>query len=299
MPVVSFPCAIHRFVDSRPNRRRVWIKGHDLRALALAATAQLRVAVDQCAYGIVRPESVESSLFLEVDHPEGDALVGPMAGPVPPPSMSADERRSLDDLIAALGFSQSPGARQLGHYEVIVKYSPIGARPRYPPVREKRDTDAHYQKRLDAAQEWWIERARHQGIHLVKYDVPPRDWTAHDVEMLMLLAYQLLPTNEPRWRECGLITQDKAGCRQENGGRFTVAPYVQSSRGDYVAHVHLPAFPTCALVDWVASRHYEINLRHPVMKLELAARGWRCRDAARPHNTEQQACFAPVRTLTF
>jgi len=115
--------------------------------------------------------------------------------------------------------------------------------------------------------------ARHQGIHVVSYDIPPKDWTAHDLDMLMVLAHRLLPTTEPRWRESGAIRQGKFV--NPRGREVTIAPCLQVGRGDYIAHLRLPAFPTLALADWLASRHYDINLRHPVIKLELVARGWR------------------------
>jgi hypothetical protein len=152
MPVLSFPCVIHRVIDSRPTRRRVWIKGHDLRTLALAATARLGAEESQCRYRIVVPESIKASVFLEVDHREGDALVGPTAGPLPPPTMPVDEVFSLDALIVVLGLVPSQGADQAGRYHVVVTYSPIRARDPYPPVRAERETDTQYQERRRLAE---------------------------------------------------------------------------------------------------------------------------------------------------
>jgi len=53
---------------------------------------------------------------------------------------------------------------------------------------------------------------------------------------------------------------------------MTIAPCLSISRGDYVAHLRLPTFPTLALVNWLESRHYEINLRHPMIKPEARPR---------------------------
>jgi len=284
MPVLSFPCVIHRLGNGpRPVRRRVWIKGHDLRALGLAATAQLGTTEDQCKYGMVVPETAKTSVFLEVAHREGDALVGPMAGPLPPPTMAMEYRVSLDALVAMLGLAlpdgdiSGRGADCCGRYIVIVTYSPIWQRNPFPPIRQENETDAKFQERFDAAERIRLERTRHQGIHVIAYDVPSQEWTAHDLEMLMVLAYRLLPTNEPRWRESGAITQAKFVNPRE-GRRVTIAPCLQVGRGDYVAHLRLPEFPTLAVAEWLATRHYDINLRHPVMKLELVGRGWRCID---------------------
>jgi hypothetical protein len=91
-----------------------------------------------------------------------------------------------------------------------------------------------------------------------------------------VLAYRVLPTDEPHWRESGAIKPGKFMDRE--GRRVRIAPCLQLARGDDVAHLRLPAFPARALADWLASRHYDINLRHPVIKLELVARGWRCLD---------------------
>lgn len=283
MPVLCFPCAVHRLArNSRPTRRRVWIKGHDFRTLALAATAQLGAAEDQCEYGIARPDMTKASVLLEVAHPDGDALVGPMTGPLPPPTMSLGEHFSLDGLLAELGFATRDGcwarlgSSRPGQYEVVVTYSPIWKRHPFPPEREGDETDAQYRARYEAGEVMQIERVRYQGIHLIRYEVPPRDWTDRDLEMLMVLAYRFLPTDEPRWRESGAITQGRFAAPRDEGRRVTVAPCLQVGRGDYVAHLRLPAFPARALADWLASRHYDINLRHPVIKLELVARGWRC-----------------------
>jgi hypothetical protein len=284
MPVLSFPCVIHRLEDRSRVTRRVWVKGHDFRTLALAVTAQLGFNQDSCQYTLVSPDTGHGpeSAFLEVTHGASDALLGPMASPLPMPA-SSDQRFSLDALIDAPSrriTDRDPdrGAQcHDGQYQVIVTYTPICERNPFPPVRQERETDAQYKERFDAAERTRIERARYQGIHVVSYDIPPKDWTAHDLDMLMVLAYRLLPTTEPRWRESGAIRQGKFVNPRE-GHQVTIAPCLQVGRGDYIAHLRLPAVPTLALADWLASRHYDINLRHPVIKLELVARGWRPAD---------------------
>lgn len=68
MPVLSFPCTIHRLGNgSAQARRRVWIEGHDVRTLALAATKQLGVSHHQCDYALVSPETTTAKrAFLEI-----------------------------------------------------------------------------------------------------------------------------------------------------------------------------------------------------------------------------------------
>jgi hypothetical protein len=280
MPVLSFPCAIHRPGNgSRPVRRRVWIKGHDLRSLALTATRQLGVAHHQCDYAITSPGTgATRRALLEIAHPDGDALVGPMAAPLPTAAMEG-KAFTLDALLDVAGFaglgSDCPpcGSEDPRWHLVIVTYSQIHERHPFPPARQPQETDAQYQPRYDTAERIRIERSSQQGIHLVRYDVPPEDWTAQDLEALMVVAYQLLPTSEPRWRESGAITQAKFVNPPHE--RVTLAYCLQVGRGDYIAHLRLPAFPTLALADWLAYRHCEINLRQPVMRLEFISRGWR------------------------
>jgi hypothetical protein len=282
MPVLSFPCTLHRFGSgSQPERRRVWIKGHNLRSLAVAATTQLGVTPERCEYALVRSDGGVKSAWLEVTHADGDALVGPFAGPLPPSTMSRERTFSLDALLALLGFD-STSDHHLEHddtahprdYLVVVAYSPISHQQPFPPVRQPREDDRRYAERRRVAENTRIERSRLQGFHLVSYDVAPKDWTAHDIDMLLMLAYGLLPTTEPRWRESGAITQAKFA-NPRDGHRVTIAHALQIARGDYIAYLQLPTFPTTALAEWLSSRHCEINLRHPVMKLELVARGWR------------------------
>lgn len=45
MPVLSFPCVVTYHDGTDETHRRTWIIGHDLCALALAATEQLVVQV--------------------------------------------------------------------------------------------------------------------------------------------------------------------------------------------------------------------------------------------------------------
>ncbi len=270
MPVLAFPCAIHRLDrKSRPSTRRVWVKGHDFRALAIAATEQLGATPDRCEYSLISPDTTQGpkSALLEVTHADGDvdALLGPMASPLPS-DVLLDQRCSLDTLIDTLGLDGL-----VGRYQVFVTYSPICEwDPPPPPTRQERDVDLRYNQGIDAAEKLRIERSRHQGIHLLDYDVPPKSWTARDLEALLELAYRLLPTTEPRWRESGSIVPAKFVDPLES--QITIAPCLSISRGDYVAHLRLPTFPTLALVNWLESRHYEINLRHPMIKPEARPR---------------------------
>jgi hypothetical protein len=278
MPVLTFPCAIHRLRKGpRVARRRVWIKGHDLRTLALAGTRQLGVPHHQCRYALISPDTkMTRRAFLEITHPDGDALVGPMAAPLPAPAMT-DRGVALDALVDALGFGalgqdtecEEEGVRR---HIVIVTYAPLYEHHPFPPVRDPRETDAQYQQRHKAAEGLRVERTSQQGIHLVRYDVPPEDWTAQDIDALMVILYRTLP-HEPRWRETGTITQAKFVSADD--GRVTVAHCLQVGRGEYVAHLRLPTFPVFALAEWLGYRRCDISLRQPVMRLELISRGWR------------------------
>ena len=101
---------------------------------------------------------------------------------------------------------------------------------------------------------------------MVHYPVAPTRWKADDLERLLALAYRLLPTREPQWRDSGAILQEPFGT---NDGRRT--PTIQYclhvARGDYAAYLRLPTFPTRALVEWLSSRSCQILLDHPVVKL--------------------------------
>jgi hypothetical protein len=171
MPVLSFPCVIHRLEERSRTTRRVWVKGHDFRTLALAVTAQLGFNQDSCQYTLVSPDTGHGpkSAFLEVTHGASDALLGPMASPLPIPA-SSDQRFSLDALIDALGLEGPSPSRRItdrdpdrggehhGLYQVIVTYTPICERNPFPPVRQERETDAQYKERFDAAERTRIER---------------------------------------------------------------------------------------------------------------------------------------------
>jgi hypothetical protein len=130
--------------------------------------------------------------------------------------------------------------------------------------------DVRYSSPIDAVERIWIDRARHQGIFLLGYDVDPREWSAEDLEQLLRLAYGCLPATEPHWRESGsIITAEfvnRASQRdrgsQEQPAAIVSAPCLKVGRGDYVAHVQLSAFPALALADWIGSRDCDINLRH-------------------------------------
>jgi hypothetical protein len=92
----SFPCVVTARDGATPTgSRRIWIKGHDLAALARAAAEQLDASSDACGYLLFSPKVPHpSGVFLEVVHDDCSALVGPMAGPTLPPRaiMSASIR---------------------------------------------------------------------------------------------------------------------------------------------------------------------------------------------------------------
>jgi hypothetical protein len=192
MPVLAFPCAIHRLdSNSRPTTRRVWVKGHDFRTLALAATEQLGSMPDGCRYSLISPDTKHgpTSALLEITPADGeddaDALLAPMGSPLPTESL-LDRRFSLDELIALLGLEQpvsdagpeDPGRveevktaesncasdRSCRQYQVIVTYSPICNWEPRPSTRQLRGVDIRYSQRIDAAERIWIDRARYQGI---------------------------------------------------------------------------------------------------------------------------------------
>lgn len=278
MPVLSFPCAIHRLgTGRRVARRRVWIKGHDLRTLALAATRQLGVTHHQCDYALIAAEAKTTRrAFLEITHPDGDALVGPMAAPLPASAMIG-RVFTLDALMTVLGFGALSSdaeseEQEVRRHVVIVTHTPIHERQPFPLTRDLRETDAQYEERYNAAEGIRMERTSHQGIHLVRYDVPPEEWTAQDLDALMAILYRSLPTHEPRWRETGTISQAKFVDAEDR--RVIVAHCLQVGRGDYVAHLRLPAFPVFALAEWLGHRRCDISLRQPVTRLDRISRGW-------------------------
>jgi hypothetical protein len=96
----------------------------------------------------------------------------------------------------------------------------------------------------------------------LRYEVPCDEWRAADLEALLERAYVLLPPYEPRWRESGTIMHDPSPLGEASTGMSRCALEVQ--RGDFVAHLRLPAFPVSALAGWLASRRCEISLRHPI-----------------------------------
>jgi hypothetical protein len=107
--------------------------------------------------------------------------------------------------------------------------------------------------------------------------VPPREWSAEDLENLLRVAYGFLPATEPHWRESGsIITAEfvnrvnprERGSQQLQSPAIVAAPCLMVGRGDYVAHVQLPTFPALALADWIGSRDYDISLRHSMPRAD-------------------------------
>ncbi len=286
MPVLSVRCVVTEH-DGRKalSRRDVWITGHDFRSLALAATAQLRLPPERCEYKLFSPDvgTAFVGVLLEVLHEGCSALVGPMGGPAVPPSLDDERTCSLDELIARAGFGADGEAR--GIYPVTVLYVGFLGHATDPPAREPKESDRDYRIRCASAERVRLERGRHEGFHAIRYDVPAADWRARDLEALLGLVHALLPAPEPRWRESGTITQEvrtqevgthEVGTQevgaQENAPATLTRYALEVARGDFVAHLRLPAFPVPALVDWLGSRRCEINLCHPIRSAPPAPR---------------------------
>lgn len=250
-----------------------WIKGHDLAALALAATEQLDASPDACEYRLYSPKVPHpSGVVLEVVHDSRSALIGPMAGPTPPATLVPERGCSLSDLLDRVGLGRECDDTRT--YPVVVTYSGMFRDAAIPPKRRPRESDGRYRERCAAAESLHQERACHEGVHVVRYDRAPTTWVAHDLECLMALAYQCLPAREPRWRESGAILQESFGTG--DGARVPTARYcVHIARGDYAAYLRLPVFPLQALAAWLATRPCEILLGQPVVKTETLAKQMR------------------------
>ncbi len=83
---------------------------------------------------------------------------------------------------------------------VLVTYAGLFRDMAYPHPRQPNESDRTYAARCATAERVRLERTRHEGIHVIRYEVPPKAWEARDLERLMGLAYALLPAIEPRWR---------------------------------------------------------------------------------------------------
>jgi hypothetical protein len=276
MPVLSFPCVITRHDGpAERSRRKTWIKGHDLRALALAATDQLALTPDECEYKLSAPAigsraPGSAGIFLEVLHARLSAVVGPMGGPTPPSTFAADRAYALEDLLSGVGLGAEIDDTHARAYPVLVTYAGLFRDMAYPPPRQAKESDEQYATRCATAERVRVERGRYEGIHVIHYEVPPKEWKARDLEGLMGLAYRLLPTMEPRWRDGGAITQEMFATGR--GGRTPTLHYsLEVARGDYAAYVRLPLFPMHALAEWLMYRRCAITLCHPLVKLEATA----------------------------
>lgn len=272
MPVLSFPCVVTARDGAIPTgSRRIWIKGHDLAALALAATEQLGASSDACGYLLFTPKVPHpSGVFLEVVYDGCSALVGPMAGPTPPAALDDGRGYSLPDLLAHVGLGPEDDDAQAHLYPVTVTYSGIFQHEANPPRRKPGEPDHRYRERCAAAESVRVERACHEGVHVVRYDRKPEDWNTRDLECLLALAYRCLPTREPRWRESGAIIQESFGTG--DGAATPDLRYsVHIARGDYAAYLRLPHFPVLALAEWLGTRRCEILLGQPVVRTEAIA----------------------------
>jgi hypothetical protein len=202
MPVVSFPCTITTLDGAlTSSRRRTWIKGHDFRALLIAATKEVGAEPEVCTYTLFKPVVPNAGVFFEVLRDDADvsAHVGPMNGPAMPETFVSGRYYRLDAFLSVLGFNRDGGPLAADAFIVIVKDSGLWDGAARPPQRGPRDTPDQHKKRCEAAERAHVDRARHEGVHVVHYEVPPVFWRAEDLEQLMALAYRLLPPNEPRW----------------------------------------------------------------------------------------------------
>jgi hypothetical protein len=254
MPVLCFPCVVTARDGAIPTgSRRIWIKGHDFTALALAATEHLGASSDACRYLLFTPKVPHpSGVFLEVVHDGCSALVGPMAGPTPPTTFDDEREYSLSDLLMRVGLGRERDGAQARVYPVTVTHTGFFR---------------------TAAESVRIECACHEGFYVVRYDPEPETWKARDLECLMALAYACLPKREPRWRESGAIVQEPMGTGAGDGAFMLTRPRycVHIARGDYAAYLRLPDFPVLALTEWLATRRCEILLDQPVVRTEALA----------------------------
>jgi hypothetical protein len=242
--VISFPCIVTSIEGKRTISRRTWIEGQDLRALAIAATAQMSTAPDSCRYTLFTPDVRNGGVFLEVVRTDAEvqAHVGPMSGPTLPVDFPRERHYDLSTFLAALGFAFDGGPLVEGTYLAIVKDAGIWNGAARPPVRDPRHTWHEHKRRCDAAERAHVERSRHEGVHLVDYRVPPVFWTMEDLERLMALAYRLLPETEPRWPEAGAVALERCP-DPTDASRVLSQCCLQVARGDCVAHLRLPGFP--------------------------------------------------------
>jgi hypothetical protein len=139
MSVLSFPCVVTARDGATPTgSRRIWIKGHDLAALARAATEQLGTSSDACEYLLFSPKAPHpSGVFLEVVHDGCSALVGPMAGPTPSAVLDHERGYSLPDLLTRVGLGPECDDAQAHLYPVTVTYSGIFRDETNPPRRNR------------------------------------------------------------------------------------------------------------------------------------------------------------------
>lgn len=289
MPPLSVHCVVtHHDGLVQRSRRATWIEASDFPRLVLAATAQLRLPPHRCEYKLFAPDVGKAfvGILLEVVHDEFSALVGPMGGPAVPAALAGERTCTFDDLILSAGFdAEAPGR---GIYPVTVVYADFlgtgflasgESVAGFPGLaRGPRESGADYRMRCVAAERVRLERGRHEGFHALRYDVPAALWRAEDLEALIARACALLPAHEPRWRESGIITHEPtfsteppgatAGDTQPRASRCVL----EVQRGDFVAHLCLPAFPVSALADWLGRRPCEINLRQPMGKRPVLVR---------------------------
>jgi len=272
MPLLTVHCVItHHDGLVQRSRRDAWIEASDFPQLVLAATAQLRLPPDRCEYRLFAPDVGKAfvGVLLEVVHEGLSALVGPMGGPAVPAALAEERTCTFDELIASAGFAADAPDR--GLYPATVVFAGVLS-------------GAEYRMRCAASERLRLERGRHEGFHALRYDVPVDAWRAADVEALIARAHALLPACEPCWRESGIIICEPGEPLSGADARASRCT-LEVQRGDFVAHLRLPACPVSALAEWLAGRPCEINLRQPMGTRPVLVRerpgrrwaGWRWR----------------------
>jgi hypothetical protein len=259
---LSFPCVVTQLNGDPPPlaRCRTWIQGRDLGELGAAAAQELGASTDCCEFTMVEPDNAPGRMFLEVLCVDAAALVGPMAGPKTPASLSTSARYVLEHLIELLGLSDGvtgPAGAAARPYVVTVRYASMWGEVAYPPPRLQNESNESYQARCAAVESFLIDRASQQGFFALQYSVPPCDWTAGDLASVIDLAYGHLPTNEPASRESGWISW-------RPNGRMPGCCTVTVARSDYTASLRLPSFPRDALTDWLFASRCVIDLYQPL-----------------------------------
>ena len=258
---ISFRCAVTQLRGGQLFRQKRWIEGHDLSSLAGAASVLLGCHPRQCTYALTTV-GPPGSTFLEVTSSSGEALVGPMAGPLPP--APSDHPQTLPQLLEDVGLTHDPvictDVAGPGRLLVIVRYTSLWDGRLGNPHALPGETTSMFERRRRQEEEDRLDSARHEGFHVLPFSIPPEHWTAADLEHVITLAYRFLSARQPEWHEVGLLSRAEHSAQSH--------PYsLLIERGDYAATVRLPTFPSRAILEWVEGRRCELDLRQPVTRL--------------------------------